>query len=77
MPTDTELPDMNVWFEQLEKLNQQVTQVFMSSLPAGSGDQTGEIYRSLLASQASSAATQLTRSRLGLPDGTGLTTQEV
>ena len=59
MSTDTELPDMNVWFEQLEKFNQQVTQVFMSSLPAGSSDQATEIYRSLLASQESSAARQL------------------
>ena len=59
MSTDTELPDMNVWFEQLEKLNQQVTQVFMNNMPAGSGDQATEIYRSLLASQASCAASQL------------------
>ena len=60
MATETEFLDMNVWFEQLERFNQQVTQVYMKSLPAGSGDQAGEIYRSLLASQASSAATQLT-----------------
>ena len=59
MATETELFDMNVWFEQLERFNQQVTQVFMSSLPERSGDQATEIYRSLLASQASCATTQL------------------
>jgi polyhydroxyalkanoate synthase subunit PhaC len=59
MATETELFDMNVWFEQLERFNQQVTQVFMSNLPTGSNDQASEIYRSLVASQASSAANQL------------------